>query len=184
MMDTATCGTCGYVASVPRKPGVRVFSCVRCGDPVQVGRPVEVPDQPLHSRPRWIKTRGRRIDLRKVALYQKIVLICIACSFAIFFCHFVVPPMGHGLVLVCSVAIGIFDSFFVFRLAFELFGTAVGVVLGVLTLIPCFGYLILLGVEGQATRVLKANGYRVGLFGASLSQFPDEGRSPAPQATD
>jgi hypothetical protein len=184
MVDTATCETCGYVVSVPRKRGVRAFTCVRCGDPLQIGEPLEVPAQRVHARARWIQAKGRRVDLRKVALYQRIVLICIACSFAIFPCHYLAPPAAEVLVLFCSIAISVVDSIFVFRLAFELCGTAGGVILGVLTLIPCFGYLMLLVVEGQATRILRANGYRVGLFGASLAQFRDERRGRVQESRD
>jgi hypothetical protein len=45
--------------------------------------------------------------------------------------------------------------------------------LGILTLVPLLGLIILLIVNQRATGVLQAKGYRVGLLGASLSQFDD-----------
>jgi hypothetical protein len=47
----------------------------------------------------------------------------------------------------------------------------VGVLLGILTLIPLIGLIVLLVINGKATKVLRANGHRVGLLGASLSEF-------------
>lgn len=49
--------------------------------------------------------------------------------------------------------------------------TIVGIILGLLCLIPCAGLLVLLGINQQATRLLKKNGIKVGLIGADLSQF-------------
>jgi uncharacterized membrane protein len=45
------------------------------------------------------------------------------------------------------------------------------VVLGLLCFIPCIGILILLGANQQATRLLRANGYKVGFWGAKMNQF-------------
>jgi len=45
------------------------------------------------------------------------------------------------------------------------------VLLGILTLIPCIGLIVLLVVNGKATGILKQNGIKVGLLGANLSQI-------------
>ncbi len=45
------------------------------------------------------------------------------------------------------------------------------IVLGILCLIPCIGILVLLGVNQQSTRLLRANGYKVGFWGAKMDQF-------------
>jgi hypothetical protein len=44
-----------------------------------------------------------------------------------------------------------------------------GVVLGILTLIPCIGLIALLIINGKATAVLKNHGIKVGFFGARAS---------------
>ena len=45
------------------------------------------------------------------------------------------------------------------------------VALGILSLIPCIGILVLLGVNQQATRLLRSNGIKVGFMGANMGQF-------------
>lgn len=60
---------------------------------------------------------------------------------------------------------------FVFLLSIKVYGTGLGIVLGVLTLIPCVGLIVLLVVNGKATSVLSRNGIRVGLLGADRGQI-------------
>jgi hypothetical protein len=43
----------------------------------------------------------------------------------------------------------------------------------ILSLIPFFGMIFLLIVNGRATRVLRRNNIRVGLLGANPSQIPE-----------
>jgi hypothetical protein len=50
----------------------------------------------------------------------------------------------------------------------------VGVLLALLTIIPYVGLIVLLIINSRATGVLNKHGYRVGLFGASLSDFDRE----------
>ena len=57
----------------------------------------------------------------------------------------------------------------VFMLATKLYGTAVGIVLGLLMLLPCIGLITLLIVNQKATSILKSHGIHVGLFGANTS---------------
>jgi hypothetical protein len=46
-----------------------------------------------------------------------------------------------------------------------------GILIGILTMVPCLGLLLLLLVNQKATKILKDNGHNVGLFGADLSRF-------------
>jgi len=55
---------------------------------------------------------------------------------------------------------------FVFLLATKLYGTALGVLLGILTIIPLVGLIILLIVNAKAIKILRAAGIDVGLLGA------------------
>ena len=64
---------------------------------------------------------------------------------------------------------------FVFLLATKVYGTGLGILLGLLTFIPCIGLLVLLIVNGKATRVLKENGFKVGLLGANLAEVRGSG---------
>ena len=46
-----------------------------------------------------------------------------------------------------------------------------GIILGVFLLVPCLNLLILLAISQRATMYLKQHGFKVGLFGADMSQF-------------
>ena len=59
---------------------------------------------------------------------------------------------------------------FVFLLAIKVYSPVVGILFAILTLVPCVGLLMLLLINGKATRILKQNGIRVGLMGANLSE--------------
>ena len=60
---------------------------------------------------------------------------------------------------------------FVFMLAMKLYSTGMGIFLGILSLIPCLGLLILLMVNSKATTALKESGIKVGFLGAKLSDL-------------
>jgi hypothetical protein len=53
----------------------------------------------------------------------------------------------------------------------KVYNTALGVLLGLLTFVPCINLIVLLVVNSKATSVLQLNGYKVGLLGADLSAF-------------
>lgn len=55
------------------------------------------------------------------------------------------------------------------RTVYESVGSGIGMAL--LAFIPCIGLLALLIVNGKATKILQAHGFRVGLMGADLNQF-------------
>jgi predicted RNA-binding Zn-ribbon protein involved in translation (DUF1610 family) len=81
-------------------------------------------------------------------------------------------PSIIGLVvgLVALVAI-IAAVVFVIRLAAKLYSTGMAIVYGILTIIPCVGLIIMLVVNGAATKLLKENGVKVGFMGADMSQL-------------
>ena len=64
----------------------------------------------------------------------------------------------------------VLGAVFVFLLSIKIYGTGLGIVLGILSLVPLVGLVVLLIVNGKATGVLKQNGIKVGLLGANLSQ--------------
>lgn len=78
----------------------------------------------------------------------------------------IAPLIGIGVLVV-----GLAGTVFVFLLAIKVYSTGVGVLLGILTLVPCIGLIVLLIVNGKATGILKQNGIKVGLLGANLSQI-------------
>jgi hypothetical protein len=56
-------------------------------------------------------------------------------------------------------------------LAMKVYSVIQGILIGILTMVPCLGLLLLLLVNQKATKILKDNGHNVGLFGADLSRF-------------
>jgi hypothetical protein len=72
-----------------------------------------------------------------------------------------------GVVVLLLVA----GTTLVFLLAIKVYGTRVGILLGILTLIPLVSLIVLLRVNAKATSVLRQNGIKVGLLGADLSQI-------------
>jgi hypothetical protein len=116
-----------------------------------------------------------REDLRSVAAYQKGILYCILGQLL------AMPAMALGarglpplVLLVVALAfwgIAITATVFVFMLASKLYGTGMGIVLGIATLLPCLGLVALLIISAKATTVLRDHGIRVGLLGAKMSDF-------------
>ncbi len=114
---------------------------------------------------------GTREDLRSIAKLQKGIIVCILIYLIAVIFQFALPPEIRWLVALGVLAVGIVGTVFVFMLAIKVYSTAVGVLLGLLTLIPCIGLIVLLVVNGKATGILKQNGMKVGLLGANLSEI-------------
>lgn len=114
---------------------------------------------------------GKRADVRSVAKYQKGIIVCILVYLIGAVVQFALPlrvqiilGLGIGVVVIVGTV-------YVFLLAIKVYSTALGFLLGILTLIPCVGLIVLLLVNGKATTILRQNGIKVGLLGANLSQI-------------
>jgi len=114
---------------------------------------------------------GTREDLRSVAKFQKGILVCILIYLIAVVIQFALPPELRLFLSIGVLLVGIAGTVFVFLLAIKVYSTGLGILLGILTLIPCVGLVVLLVVNQKATTVLKQNGIRVGLLGANLSQI-------------
>jgi hypothetical protein len=114
---------------------------------------------------------GSRDDLKSVAKYQKGILVCILIYIVTVFGQLAVPANVRFIFAIVVVLTGLVGTIFVFLLAMKVYSPAVGVLYGILTLVPCIGLLMLMVVNGKATSVLKQNGIKVGLLGADLSQI-------------
>jgi hypothetical protein len=112
---------------------------------------------------------GSREDLLRVAKYQKVVLVCILIYLVAVIGRLALPLQLQSVVVLGVLVAVLVGAVFVFLLAIKVYGTVLGIVLGILSLIPLVGLLVLLMVNGKATSVLKQNGIRVGLLGADLS---------------
>ncbi len=112
--------------------------------------------------------------LREIAQRQKIILLCILVELIAAGCQFLAPVPIRPLFAILGLGVNIVASVFVFMLAIKIYGTGLGITLGILTLIPCLGLLILLIVNGKATALLRAGGLKVGLLGATVPEHFNE----------
>ena len=117
-------------------------------------------------------SRGmRRSELRAIANYQKGIIVCILLNICLFAASFMMEQEDRIYLLIGYVPIALVSLACVFMLATTVYGTAVGVILGVLILLPCIGLIVLLIVNQKATSILKSHGIHVGLFGANTSRI-------------
>ena len=107
---------------------------------------------------------GSREDLLKVAKYQKGILVCILVYILAVAGQFALPPQIRPLVGLGVLVVGLIAAIFTILLAMKTHGTGLGIILGVLCLVPILGLLILLLVNQKATTVLQLNGIKVGLL--------------------
>ena len=109
-------------------------------------------------------------DIRKIAGMQRAVIYCILAEILIVIFRVAMNGNLTARVLIGLVyfAVGILAAVCIFGLAISLYNTALGIVLGVLTLIPGIGLVVLLIVNGKATTILRQHGLKVGLMGAKL----------------
>ena len=116
------------------------------------------------------RTRTRD-DLKSIAKVQQGIIVCIMVYLASMACLWSLPPEIRPLVSMVVVGVWIVCAVFVFQLSSRVYSTSTGVVLGILTVVPCIGLVVLVTVNGKATEILKKNGIKVGLLGASLSEI-------------
>ena len=125
-----------------------------------------------------------RADLREVAIRQKVILMCVLVYLLAIALQFVVPHERRAIPAIASLGAGVIGAVFVFLLAVKLYGTGTGAALGILTVIPLIGLIMLLVVNAKATNVLKGHGISVGLLGASTADVndsqPHDGQRPPP----
>jgi hypothetical protein len=124
-------------------------------------------DEPERRRGRFQPQK-----LRAIAMRQKVIIFCIIAYLAVVAARFIVPPEVRLFLAVVGLIVSLTAAVFVLMLAIEVHGTGLGIVFGILALIPCVGLIILLIVNQQATSLLQRNGIRVGLLGANISDVP------------
>lgn len=127
-------------------------------------------------RKRGTSRSGRRgkagsVDVSAIAKHQKGILVCILIELIILGAQVAVPPQLRPLLGLAFLAVSITSTVFVFMLAMKVYSTGIGIFMGILTLVPCIGLIMLLVVNSKATNVLKDNGIKVGLLGAKRSDI-------------
>ena len=130
--------------------------------------PPPVPPTPLS----YAQPPAAGIDLRGLAFNQRVLNLCILGYIGLIFARFALPPEAVLIAAVATLAVIVIAAICVFRMALVLYGTGMGIVLGLLSLIPLIGLIPLLIINSRATNVLRQHGYIVGLLGASPNQTP------------
>ncbi len=121
---------------------------------------------------------GKVGDLKKVASYQRGVILCILLQV---FCYCgnyafantnpAVEFIGGCIILVVGLCVLIASVVFAVLVATRVFSTGVAVLLSILAFIPCLSIVSLSIIRQAATKTLRANGIKVGFAGADMSQF-------------
>ncbi len=113
-------------------------------------------------------------NLQVIASRQKILLLCILCRIGCLISLLVIGAamgtsgaglmVGIQVIYLISIPVGLI---FLLLLSMRTHGVVFAILFLILGAMPVIGLLILLLVNGKATRMLRAGGYRVGLMGAS-----------------
>lgn len=74
---------------------------------------------------------GSREDLKKVATYQKGILVCILLYFGVLVSQFVLPPEIAVLMAFALLAVVLASTVFIFLLAMKVYSTGFGIALGI-----------------------------------------------------
>jgi hypothetical protein len=112
-----------------------------------------------------------REKLRRVARYQQWVLYALLGQIVVYVMVLVLQGAGfYGASQLASllfVPLAVFSMVAVFLLGKELLHIALAVICTVLMIVPCVSLLVLLVINGRATRLLQERGIKVGLLGAN-----------------
>ena len=119
--------------------------------------------------------------LRAIAQYQKVLILCLLVQLLAWVGFILLNLTGENaaerlplrVMGGLTVFLGLFGGVFVLLLGMKVSGPTLGVILGILTVIPCLGLIVILVMSLLATSTLKAAGVRVGLFGARMSDIRD-----------
>jgi len=126
------------------------------------------------------RRRSRRThtasDLTQVAWSQKVLIVCLLGHLFLWLGYIGMTVYGIELteerseslnvvLMLAAVAATLWDQSVVSYWAI------VGAIVGLLTVVPCVGLLLVLIVNTRATSALQANGVKVGLLGARMSDL-------------
>lgn len=131
--------------------------------------PYQAPSSPTRSVVGVLS--GTREDLRSVATYQKGIIVCILIYLIAVITQFVLPAELRLFLGLAMLALGITATVFVFLLSIKVYSVGLGILFAFLTMVPCIGLVMLLVINAKATGILRQNGIKVGLLGASTSDI-------------
>lgn len=117
--------------------------------------------------------RGRlsREQLRGIAGHQKVIILCVLIYLCLIPLQIVLPEDLSRFLWVALIPLGLTAAVFIFFLATNICSQSMGILLGILTLVPCVGLVVLLIINQKAVTILREHGIRVGLLGANSSDI-------------
>ena len=128
--------------------------------------------QPPQSAVNFLDYAKSPEGIRMIATAQRRIILCILAQLVLYVALIAgqkaLPPAVLVVLFLGMLAVDILAMVFVFMLTTKMYGTGLGVLLGILTLAPCVGLITLLVVNGKATSILRQNGLKVGLLGAKV----------------
>ncbi len=140
--------------------------------------------------PRTLKKGRKTVNLLRVAQCQRGLVLCVAALvFIQLFNVFVGQSLGarYGMWaifpgMLAYLAASITAIVFTTRLALAMGSHPALAALGaVLMLMPCANILLLLGVNGRATSLLKKHGIKIGLLGPPPTEYPKLYQNACPE---
>jgi hypothetical protein len=137
-------------------------------------------------------------DLRTIARYQKVLILCLLGQLFLWIgvIFLKIAPLADGdggvifdldvlqIAMVLTGVLGLVAAVFVLLLGMKVSGTALGVFLGILTIVPCLGLIMILIVNVMSTTTLQTNGVRVGLLGARMRDIDNLSDEPNEEEED
>lgn len=173
-MITFLCQECDEEMEIADRMAGRGTRCVGCGARIIV--PDRISRRQDRSQPSGTRgsSRRRAADLWNVALYQRLALLCLLANTLAWIVCFVTPAGFQLAPLLLILLSGTATTVFIFLLSLQVYAAGVGVTLGVFSLVPIVGLIIVLAVNQKAIAVLQKHGYRVGFLGVDMSQFAEQ----------
>src|SRR5262245_14162576 len=107
------------------------------------------PPQPPPTPLNYATPPAGRTDLREIAMRQKGIIYCILGYIVLVACSVILPPPAKGFAALATLGVAAVAAVFVFMLSIAIYNTGAGVALGIATLIPCAGLIVLLIINGK-----------------------------------
>lgn len=124
--------------------------------------------------PNQIMLPDEAVRLLGIAKAQRGLMLCILGYLVSLLLLFAVGQMESELIFLPGVlllASSLGGLVFLIMLAYRLWGVVLAIVVGLCFLIPLVGLLLMFLVSGQASRLLKKAGFKIGLLGADIGQI-------------
>lgn len=126
--------------------------------------------------------QGTSADVYEIAKRQRWLIASIGAYLLLIVGRFVVvaivaemPPQAAGPILILfgltTLVVMVLVLVSLFSLSRKLHNTGLAILFVLLGMIPLVGLIVLVAVNGTATKYLKQHGIEVGFFGADLSQL-------------